>query len=47
MQIAVSVFGILIMVGVAWLLTWYKEATARRTAKRAADQTTALAGGEE
>jgi hypothetical protein len=47
MQIAVSVAGILIMVAVAWLLTWYKGATERRAAKRSADRETALAGGEE
>jgi hypothetical protein len=34
MQIAVSVAGIVIMVAVAWLLTWYKGATARRAAIR-------------
>ena len=32
MQIVVSVLGILIMIAVAWLLTWYKSATARRPA---------------
>ena len=47
MQIAVSVAGILIMSGVAWLLSWYKGATERRTAQRAAARKTALAGGEE
>jgi hypothetical protein len=34
MQILVSVLGILIMVGVAWLLSWYKGATARKVAAR-------------
>ncbi len=39
MQIAVSVLGILIMVGVAWLLSWYKGATARKvTATRPVDR---------
>lgn len=47
MQIAVSVVGILIMVGVAWLLAWYKGATERRAAKRSAENKAALAGGEE
>ena len=34
MQIFVSVLGILIMVAVAWLLSWYKDATARKIAAR-------------
>jgi hypothetical protein len=34
MQIAVSVLGILIMVAVAWLLTWYKGATERKAVVR-------------
>lgn len=34
MQIVVSVLGILIMVGVAWLLSWYKGATARKVVAR-------------
>jgi hypothetical protein len=47
MQIAVSLIGIVIMVAVAWFLTWYKGATERRTAKRPDDRKTALAGGGE
>jgi hypothetical protein len=38
MQILVSVLGILIMVGVAWLLSWYKGATARKVAARPVDR---------
>ena len=34
MQIAVSALGILIMIGVAWLLSWYKGATGRKAALR-------------
>lgn len=34
MQIVVSVLGILIMVSVAWLLSWYKGATARKVVAR-------------
>lgn len=36
MQILVSLLGILIMVAVAWLLSWYKNATARKIAARSA-----------
>ena len=39
MQILVSVLGILIMIGVAWLLTWYKGATARKVAAHAGTAT--------
>jgi hypothetical protein len=38
MQILVSVLGILIMVAVAWLLSWYKSATARKIAARPVDR---------
>lgn len=38
MQIVVSVLGILVMVAVAWLLTWYKGATARKMAARPVDR---------
>jgi hypothetical protein len=38
MQILVSVSGILIMVAVAWLLSWYKDATARKIAARPASR---------
>ncbi len=38
MQILVSVLGILIMVAVAWLLSWYKGATARKVAARPVDR---------
>ncbi|MFZ5690943.1 MAG: OpgC domain-containing protein [Pseudomonadota bacterium] len=36
MQVFVSLLGILIMVTVAWLLSWYKDATARKVAARSA-----------
>lgn len=38
MQILVSVLGILIMVAVAWLLSWYKGATARKIAASPVDR---------
>ncbi len=34
MQIAVSVLGILIMISVAWMLSWYKNATERKAVAR-------------
>ena len=34
MQIAVSALGILIMIGVAWLLSWYKGVTGRKAVLR-------------
>lgn len=37
-QIFVSVLGILIMVAAAWLLSWYKAATARKIAARPANR---------
>jgi hypothetical protein len=46
MQIAVSVLGILIMIAVAWLLTWYKTATGRKVVVRPAKPDADLAGGE-
>jgi hypothetical protein len=38
MQILVSVLGILIMIAVAWFLSWYKDATARKIAARSMDR---------
>ncbi len=37
MQVLVSLLGIFIMVAVAWFLSWYKGATARKVAARAVD----------
>jgi len=48
MQVTVSVLGILIMIAVAWLLSWYKGATGRRSvAQPAISVRTDLAGGGE
>ncbi|MGE3988671.1 OpgC domain-containing protein [Pseudorhodoplanes sp.] len=38
MQVLVSVLGIFIMVAVAWVLSWYKGATARKVAVRPVDR---------
>lgn len=46
MQILVSLLGILIMVTVAWLLSWYKDATARKIAARSAAAAKPSLGGE-
>ena len=47
MQIAVSALGILIMIAVAWLLSWYKGATGRKAVSRTGRAPDAdLAGGE-
>ena len=47
MQIAVSVLGILIMIAVAWMLSWYKGATGRKAVSRTGHSPDAdLAGGE-
>jgi hypothetical protein len=46
MQIAVSVLGILIMIAVAWLLSWYKISAERKGAGRPKTQDADLAGGE-
>ncbi len=44
MQIAVSIAGILIMIGAAWLISWYKAAEGRKASRpKAADAD--LAGG--
>jgi hypothetical protein len=37
MQILVSILGILIMIAVAWLLSWYKGATVRKVTARPVD----------
>jgi hypothetical protein len=46
MQIAVSALGILIMVAVAWLLSWYKTSAERKGASRPKSSDADLAGGE-
>jgi len=46
MQILVSVLGILIMIAVAWLLSWYKDATARRTGRPVDQAAKPSLGGE-
>jgi len=46
MQIAVSVLGILIMIAVAWLLSWYKTSAERKGAVRPKTPDADLAGGE-
>jgi hypothetical protein len=46
MQIAVSVLGILIMIAVAWLLSWYKTSAERKGAARPKSPDADLAGGE-
>ena len=46
MQILVSVAGIAIMVGAAWLLSWYKRVERRGPGPRPPAQMPSLAGGE-
>ena len=46
MQILVSALGIVIMAGVAWLLSWYKSVEARRPGSRPKTPDADLAGGE-
>jgi len=46
MQIAVSASGILIMIAVAWLLSWYKTSAERKGAIRPKTPDPDLAGGE-
>ena len=46
MQIAVSVLGILVMIGVAWLISWYKEHRGRKPGARPKTPDADLAGGE-
>jgi hypothetical protein len=46
MQIFVSVAGIAIMVGTAWLLSWYKRVERRGSGPRPPAQMPSLAGGE-
>jgi hypothetical protein len=45
MQITVSVAGIIIMVGAAWLLSWYKKVERRGPGPRPPAQMPSLAGG--
>jgi hypothetical protein len=46
MQILVSAAGIAIMVGAAWLLSWYKRVERRGPGPRPPAQMPSLAGGE-
>jgi hypothetical protein len=46
MQIAVSVLGILAMVAVAWLISWYKSVEGRKPGARPKTPDADLAGGE-
>jgi hypothetical protein len=46
MQIAVSAAGIVIMVGTAWLLSWYKQVERRGTGPRPPAKSPGFAGGE-
>jgi hypothetical protein len=45
-QILISVLGILVMVGVAWLITWYNTIEGRGSGSRPKSPTSDLAGGE-
>jgi hypothetical protein len=45
-QIFISVLGILVMVGVAWLISWYKSIEGRGSGSRPKPPRTDLAGGE-
>lgn len=44
MQLAISILGILVMIGVAWLITWYKSVEGRGSGSRSKPPD--LAGGE-
>jgi hypothetical protein len=46
MQVIVSVSGILVMIGTAWLISWYKRSEGRVTAARPKKPGPDLAGGE-
>ncbi len=46
MQIAISVLGITVMIGVAWLITWYNTVEGRGSGSRKARPEADLAGGE-
>lgn len=46
MQISISLLGILIMFGVAWLITWYNTVEGRGSGSRPKPQEADLAGGE-
>jgi hypothetical protein len=45
-QILISVLGIIVMVGVAWLITWYNTIEGRGSGSRSKPPQTDLAGGE-
>ena len=46
MQILVSALGVVVMVGVAWLITWYKNVETKRHGPRQRPPSADLAGGE-
>jgi hypothetical protein len=46
MQVAVSLLGILAMIAVAWLITWYKSVEGRKPGARPKSPDADLAGGE-
>ena len=46
MQILISVLGILAMIAVAWLITWYNNVEGRGSGKRPKPPHADLAGGE-
>lgn len=46
MQILISTLGILVMIAVAWLITWYNEIEGRGSGSRPKSQEADLAGGE-
>jgi hypothetical protein len=45
-QILISVLGILVMIAVAWLLTWYNTVEGKGSGKQPKPPTSDLAGGE-
>ena len=45
-QILISVLGILVMIAVAWLISWYKDIEGRGSGSRPKPQNADLAGGE-
>jgi hypothetical protein len=46
MQIFISMLGILVMVGIAWLISWYKTIEGRGSGSRPKPPEADLAGGE-
>jgi len=45
MQVLISVLGILVMIGVAWLITWYKDIEGKGSGKQPKPSDADLAGG--